>query len=361
MHSAEPAVPQLWPLRQNASVLRWMRGSLRDFELTARQGSRWARVLADRVSYARDLAGYAFFNRIPSRPRNLSLEVTNRCNLVCVHCDRAAMTRTKKLMEWPLFERICLDAINFGIPKICLGWFGESLLHPQLPEMVAFAKKNGAKFVEFVTNGTLLTEERARAVLSAGLDCIQISMDGFNKSTFEQIRLGASYDEVVANTHRLLELRDKLRARTIVQLNFVCTKESIKEVRDFHRYWRKGVDRFYFLPFVGYESVHGMSTMTAHRCQSKCYMLWYMIVATVDGRAGVCCFGDPNLDLNVGNLRERSLKDVWNGPEIQRIRRIHFQKRFNELPVCARCDLTSPYTRWAKHFLETYRRIYVGR
>lgn len=313
-----------------------------------------------RIQYAWDLGRYWAFNRIPPRPRMFGIEITNHCNLKCAICDRSAMSREKKLMEWSLFERICTDAIEFGVPQIGLGWFGESMLHPQLPEMIAFAKRNGAKSVAFTTNGTLLTEENTRNCLEAGLDRIEVSIDGATRSTFESVRVGASYDEVVANVHTLLRIRDELKAPTKVQLNFVCTTQTINELRPFYRKWRNLVDGFFFIPFMGYAGVQNMSPMPPPSHRTKCYMLWYMLISSVDGRAGVCCQGDPDINLEVGDLRTQTLKEVWNGPGIHRVRRTHFRRAWNELPVCGRCDVTYPYMRWMRHFISTYRRIHLG-
>lgn len=316
-------------------------------------------IETSKLGCALNFASYWAFNRIPPRPRVLRIEITNHCNLQCIICDRSAMSRCKKQMDWPLFERVCRDAIEFGIPQIGLNRFGEPMLHPRLPEMIAFAKINGAHCVDFTTNGTLLDEDNIHRILEAGLDQIAVSIDGFDQSTYERIRRGASYAQVVAGVHSLLEIREKLKAATKVQLNFVCTKETIKEARAFYRYWRKQVDSFFFIPFMGYAGVQGMSPMARPRYRTKCYMLWYMIVSSVDGQAGVCCQGDPNHELDIGDLKKRTLRDVWNGPEARRIRRIHFERAWKELPVCASCDMTYPYTRWMQHYLDIYRRIHV--
>ena len=85
-----------------------------------------------------------------------------------------------------------------------------------------------------------------------------------------------------------------------------------------------------------------------------------MLVSSVDGRAGVCCHGDPAVQLDVGDLKMRTIEDVWKGPEIERIRRVHFKRSWKELPLCERCDMTCPYTRWVRHYFSTYRRILTG-
>jgi len=271
------------------------------------------------------------------------------------------MNRPKETMEWGLFEKIASEAVEFGIPEIGLNRFGEPLLHPKLADMIAFLKVRGAKSVDFTTNGTLLTQDRARDFLEAGIDRIAVSIDGFKRATYENIRIGASYDQVIENLHRLIELRAKMNANTKIQLNFVCTKDTISEVGEFYKYWCKKVDSFFFIPFMGYTNVRGMSTLRIPKKRVKCYMLWYMLVCSCDGRGGVCCQGDPNLDLDIGDLNIRTLMEVWNGPEVQRIRKIHREKRWKELPICAKCDLIFPYTYWLKHFINIYYRIYTGR
>ncbi len=314
-----------------------------------------------KLGYALDFARYWALDRIPPKPRVLRVEITNRCNLQCTICDRSAMTRSTEAMDWELYQKIVADAVDWGIPQIGLNRFGEPMLHPRLPEMIAFAKDRGARFVEFVTNGTLLDEKRGRAILEAGIDQVAISVDGHKKETYESIRVGASHAEVMDNVQRFIELRDKIRPQARIQMNFVCTAQTFDEAPAFHRHWRDKVDSIYYIPFMGYAGLKNQSNLKRPKGRAKCYMLWYMLVAATDGKAGVCCHGDPNRVLDVGDLSRLSLKEVWTGPEVERIRRVHIEKRWRDLPICAACDLTFPYTYWAKHYLATYRRVYFGR
>ncbi len=220
--------------------------------------------------------------------------------------------------------------------------------------MIRFAKNSGAKHVDFTTNGTLLTEDHIHGVLEAGVDMIAVSIDGFKRETYEDIRIGAKYDDVVANVRKLVDIRDQLKARTQIQLNFVCTKDTVGEARSFYRHWRKTVDSFFFIPFMGYAGTGDMSPIGVRGKRTKCYMLWYMITSSVEGHGGVCCQGDPDHVLDIGNLGERSFKDIWNGPEIKRIRDVHFRRAWGELPICAACDMTCPHTRWIRHSIATY-------
>jgi len=311
------------------------------------------------LSYALGLGRYWAFNHIPSRPDDLRIETTNRCNLQCTICDRSAMTKAVEAMDWNLFEKICSDAVDLGISRIGLNRFGEPLLHPRLPEMVAFAKARGAKRVDITTNGLLLTEEKSTLLLEAGLDQIAVSVDGFLKETYEKIRIGSSYDKVVNNIHRFIALRNKINPKARVRLNFVITIDTFPEIRSFYKYWIRHVDGIWFIPFMAYGNVRNLSPLKRSKKKSKCSMLWHMLVASTDGSAGVCCHGDPNGVLNIGDLHVRDIADVWNGPEVERIRRVHFEKRWKELPICAQCDLIAPYSTWVRHYCNVYKKIFL--
>lgn len=312
------------------------------------------------LGYAVNFARYWAFDHIPDRPRVLRIEITNRCNLRCIICDRSAMTRATEAIDWDLFTKIAGEAVDWGIPQIGLNRFGEPMLHPRLPDMIAFVKDRGGKMCEFVTNGTLLDEKRGRAVLEAGVDRVAVSVDGFTKQTYEHIRAGASHEEAMANINRYIELKKKINPRSKLQLNYVVTNETAAEVRDFQKHWGTKVDHIYYIPFMGYAGLKSMSNLKKPKGRTKCYMLWYMMISNADGQAGVCCHGDPAGVLQIGDLSKISLQQAWTGPEVDRIRRIHFEKNFSSLPICAACDLTMPYSRWARHYLAAYKLAHFG-
>ena len=279
------------------------------------------------------------------------IEITNRCNLHCVICDRSAMTREVEAIDMDVFKKVLKDAVDFGIPKIGLNRFGEPTLHKNLPEMIAYAKAHGAKHVEFTTNGTLINEKMSRAVLQAGVDLVQFSVDSMVPEVFDRLRAGAKFEVVMQNLETFLRLRKELNSDCKVQLNFVCVKDNFTEVTPFYQYWKDKVDGFNFFPFMGYGDVQDLAPIYTPKKRVKCFMLYYMMVCHVDGKAGVCCTGDPNGILDIGDLTKISVKEAWTGKKAQRIREIHFKGNFEKLGPCKDCDLTFPYTYWLKHEL----------
>jgi radical SAM protein with 4Fe4S-binding SPASM domain len=59
-----------------------------------------------------------------------------------------------------------------------------------------------------------------------------------------------------------------------------------------------------------------------------------------NGDVTVCC-GDIDGELSVGNVRDSTIEEIWNGAEIKKIRKAHFSKDFSSLPLCDRCDGTN--------------------
>ncbi|MBN1402503.1 MAG: radical SAM protein [Anaerolineae bacterium] len=101
------------------------------------------------------------------------LEITDLCNLHCEGCYRQRLSGHKPLEEVKeeiLFFKEWRNPDNLSIAG------GEPLLHPQLPEIVAFAAERGIKPI-VLTNGALLTPELLRELKAAGLAGFTLHID----------------------------------------------------------------------------------------------------------------------------------------------------------------------------------------
>ncbi|HUQ49455.1 MAG TPA: radical SAM protein [Terriglobales bacterium] len=96
-----------------------------------------------------------------------------RCNLACTYCNEYDdVSKPVPLDE--MYKRIDkLGALGTTIITIS---GGEPLLHPELDDIIARIRKNGA-IAGMITNGYLLVEERIKRLNDAGLDHMQISID----------------------------------------------------------------------------------------------------------------------------------------------------------------------------------------
>ncbi len=127
------------------------------------------------------------------------IEPTNGCNLRCVTCVRNVWDEPLGLMESRTFARVIEGLRDFSPPPmVFFGGFGEPLSHPDIIDMVHQAKAIGSR-VELITNGTLLTPDTSKGLISAGLDMLWISLDGASPESYSDVRLGATLPEVLAN------------------------------------------------------------------------------------------------------------------------------------------------------------------
>ncbi len=103
--------------------------------------------------------------------------MTQRCNLKCVHCYAHAKDRTFEGELTTAQGKALIDDLSaFGSPVILFSG-GEPTMHPDLPELAQYAVGKGMRAV-ISTNGTLITEEMARTLKEIGLSYVGISLDG---------------------------------------------------------------------------------------------------------------------------------------------------------------------------------------
>jgi 12,18-didecarboxysiroheme deacetylase len=103
--------------------------------------------------------------------------VTQRCNLKCVHCYAHAKDKTfDNELSTAEGKRLLDDLADFGVPVILFSG-GEPLVRKDLPELAAYAVQKGMRAV-ISTNGTLISPQMARTLKEIGLSYVGISLDG---------------------------------------------------------------------------------------------------------------------------------------------------------------------------------------
>jgi len=204
---------------------------------------------ADALRYGRNSA------RLPSHLLHFSEDkkpvvvwnVTRRCNLHCMHCYADSHDREYP-EELTTDEGVALldDLASFGAPTILFSG-GEPLIRPDLFALVEHARERGLRCV-LSTNGTLIDEEAAQRIVSAGFSYVGISFDGIGR-LHDKIRgkLGA-FD---ASLKALRLLRD---AGMRVGLRFTAHRKNIDHLpRIFDLLEEEDIDRccIYHLAYAG--------------------------------------------------------------------------------------------------------------
>ena len=167
------------------------------------------------------------------RIRKLYVEASSRCNLACKMCFRHSWIGEKYGdLDPAVYARVMDDPALRDTGTVFFGGMGEPLVHPALTEMAALAGSRG-KTVELVTNGTLLTREKAGELLKAGVSRIWVSIDELYEN-YGKIQIGSDFGLVLGN----LEAFNELRRGTQVRLGMTAVVmrdniASLRRIREF--------------------------------------------------------------------------------------------------------------------------------
>jgi putative metalloenzyme radical SAM/SPASM domain maturase len=165
-------------------------------------------------------------------PSRLFVETTTRCNLRCRMCVK--QTGGNCIVEGDMSQEI-FSALEPALPRIealILNGIGEPLLHPGLDTFIrrARALMPAEAWIGFQSNGLLLSQARAVALVEVGLDRICISMDAVSPETFRNIREGGELRDL-EDALAALRYAKAARGSTLqIGLEFVVMRENAREL-----------------------------------------------------------------------------------------------------------------------------------
>lgn len=275
-------------------------------------------------------------------PIYLHLEPTNFCNLRCSFCPNFQNKKIKKqYMEIGLFRRVIDECAKYKKTLLLLlHKDGESLLHPDLPEMIRYAKdKQAAKVVHLASNGVLLDEKKSREIIKSGLDDIMISVDAARESTFFEIKGVDRLREIESNVINFVKIRNKLKSRNpYVRVKMIDMQETHSEISLFRRKWKGIVDKVEITRFCNWPQFEiAVNNTENSKSRYPCTILWYSPAINCDGKVSICCL-DGDRKRIVGDVNEDSLFDIWHGKKLQAIRDAHCNGNYN---MCGNCSAWS--------------------
>jgi MoaA/NifB/PqqE/SkfB family radical SAM enzyme len=158
---------------------------------------------------------------------HLNLQILYRCNFRCRICDfwKPAFKESPRLSAEQT-RHIAGQLARYGPMVISIGG-GEPLLHEELvPICEALAPGN---FLVMITNGSLMTEEKARALFAAGLYEVSVSIDYANAAAHDGQRQHAgAFDRACAALEMLQ--RNRAHAHQRVNLISVVMDDNLDEI-----------------------------------------------------------------------------------------------------------------------------------
>ena len=290
-------------------------------------------------------------------PRRIFFEPTNACNLNCIHCVHdGKMTRPLGFMEMKLFGKILDDIKDWNrSSEICLFQQGEPLLHKQIAEMVRLCSMEYDFFTKMNTNGLALTPELSERLIRNNLDYLVFSLDAITPETYRQIKRRDCFIKVINNILDYLEIWGDLD--TGYKRNyFACDINIIEEKANRHEIavFTEMLER---LP-VGHVSVYELHNYmgAVEEANQKldetrgipgeawpcCNTPWDVLGIRWNGDA-VACIYDYDSRFVVGNVREKSVWEIWNSDQMMLFRKALLDRNYEQIErngsLCSECTI----------------------
>jgi radical SAM protein with 4Fe4S-binding SPASM domain len=289
-------------------------------------------------------------------PIAISVEPTTSCNLRCPECPSGlrAFTRPTGMLKKNFFKET-IDQLHRELFYLTFYFQGEPYLNPEFLEMVQYAHAKKI-YTTTSTNAHYLNEENAKKTIESGLDRLIISIDGTTQEVYQQYRIGGKLNKVLEGARNIVRYKNEMKSKTpFVIFQFLVVKPNEHQIEDVKNLAKEiGVDDVWFktaqvydyendphqlIPvnekYSRYKKVNGHYEFK-NAMSNHCWRLWHAPVITWDGLVVPCCF-DKDAQHQLGDLKQKSFKEIWNDKDYVNFRRQLSKSRKN-IDICANCS-----------------------
>jgi len=171
---------------------------------------------------------------LKSKPTRLMVLLTSRCNLKCIMCHRV------KAKEHYTVPFVAIKKIYDLLPFITwINWQGgEVFLVPYFKQLFSDISNYRHIYQTVLTNGLLIDDEWAR-ILAESNTGVTYSIDAVTGQTYEKIRKGAKFDDLVRSVEIMRDYRARYSSRSPLEITAVVMKSNYRELNLFPEFCKK--------------------------------------------------------------------------------------------------------------------------
>lgn len=299
-------------------------------------------------------------------PLVIFVDPSDVCNFHCKFCPTGNLdlmedvNRPLKLMDFDLFTKIVDDICKFDHPIKVLRLYkdGEPLMNPNFAKMVKYAKDSGCcERVDTTTNASLLNPKRNLEIINAGLDRINISIEGVNAKQYEYFcHKIINWNKFISNIKHFYDNRKQCE----VFIKIAGDNLSEEDKQEFFRIFGDICD--------GINIEHTMNCWNEFEMKGIkqneevgiygqpltdvdiCPYVFYSFAINSDGTVSLC-FLDWNRKLLIDkDVRIHGVKNVWHEMLYHQLLNLKGHRR--DHPICKNC---SQLTHGMPENLDPYR------
>ena len=216
---------------------------------------------------------------------------------------------------------------------------GEATLDPDVYAKIRATKDAGFRQVSLPTNGGMLDEQRTSKLLDTGIDIVIFSIDSLIPDLFERIRPGLSFQRVIDNIHRFIQLRNEGKYATKICVRMIEQSLNENEWQPYTNYWshylalNRGdmVLRFPQHNWADSECVIPKSV--------PCLYIFDRITINASGMIQFCCIDVDASFYRLGSAFNDDPVRIFNGDVFSEARLLMKKGCINDLKHCSLCDV----------------------
>jgi MoaA/NifB/PqqE/SkfB family radical SAM enzyme len=173
-------------------------------------------------------------------PLYIAWQITNECNLACLHCieesgpGRAFPDELSRDQVFGVLEQV----MAAQVPYLSFSG-GEPMIHPLFFEMVEYVCRRGGQ-LKIETNGHYLSPENCERLAKLGVKAVQVSLDGATAEAFNRMRVRGDFNLLIEG------LRNLRGAGVPIEINYSPTSFNAEQIgKAVDLAWKFGAVSFY--------------------------------------------------------------------------------------------------------------------
>jgi radical SAM protein with 4Fe4S-binding SPASM domain len=287
--------------------------------------------------------------RVPSFPKTVQFETHSACNARCIFCPYAEtyQGQPKGFMDDALFRKIVAELKNRKVRRISPYLNNEPFLDTKLVEKLSYIKEQipHSKIV-ITTNGSRLDDNTIDSLIaSKSLRALYISFQGIEKEAYEETMRGnLVFEETLKNVETLIAKWNKAGGENLFKIYITMVATNKIDPYKAAEFWKaKGV-RSKWTPLEN----RGGNIEEAGKLTPKesklgryvnCTRLYKQAYILFNGDMILCCT-DYERKVVLGNVAETSIEEVWNSDKAKNIRRLFWEGKLDNIPLCGNCEIS---------------------
>lgn len=270
-----------------------------------------------------------------SAPLSLTVLASSICNLRCKYCVHGSgASWLEKMQKNGHFFKLetakkMIDGLKTSsersitaLQRITYAGYGEPLLNPELPEIIAYTKRSQVtEEVVVVTNAVALTEDLSDSLIGAGVDLLRVSIQGISAEDYiEQSGKQVDLKKLVHSLQYYYKHKSPKQRMYVKIMNEQLKTEAERET--FLQMFGECCDEIAFeslAPVLSKASetdkdqfAKGINTDSVAQT-SICPLPFYSLHVMADGNVSTCCYYDHAVML--GNVYQQSIQDIWESSQ----------------------------------------------